>query len=173
MTLEALANIGELLGGLAVLSSLIYLIFEVRRNTRSVRSRAVWDSEESFGDLNLEISQSPQLAGLCLRALRQETRSTDLSEDEWAQIFFMARACLQRCQAQWFLWKQGDLPDDLWRIRRQWAKAYISIPTVAEVWELERQQNAFMPEFRASIESAELSGDLTIDPQRDAPQSAR
>ena len=35
MTLEQLAHIGETLGGIAVLISLIYLIIEIRRNTRA------------------------------------------------------------------------------------------------------------------------------------------
>ena len=164
MTLESLANVGEILGGVAVLVSLLYLIFEVRRNTRSVRSSAVWDSELAFGELNNEISQNPQLAGLCMRALREETRPSDLTEQEWAQVHYLVRACLQRAQAQWFLWKQGDLPDDLWQMRRRWAKAYISIPLVGEMWEMERRQHIYMPGFVDSVESAPLTGDLAIDP---------
>lgn len=164
MTLESLANVGETLGGLAVIVSLVYLILEVRRNTRSVRSGAVWDSELAFGELNNEISQNPQLAELCMRALREGTRSEDLAPEEWAQVFYMVRACLQRAQAQWFLWKQGDLPDDLWQMRRRWAKAYVSIPLVGEVWEVERRQHVYMPAFVEAVESAPLSGNLEIDP---------
>jgi hypothetical protein len=37
MTLEQLANIGEALGGMAVLVSLIYLIIELRRGTKTAR----------------------------------------------------------------------------------------------------------------------------------------
>ena len=44
MTLEQLANIGEALGGVAVLVSLIYLIIELRRSTRTARSSNAWNS---------------------------------------------------------------------------------------------------------------------------------
>lgn len=36
MTLEQLANIGELIGGLAVVASLIYLAIQIRQNTKIV-----------------------------------------------------------------------------------------------------------------------------------------
>jgi hypothetical protein len=37
MNLQDLANIGELLGGLAILVSLIYLVLSIRQNTRQLR----------------------------------------------------------------------------------------------------------------------------------------
>jgi hypothetical protein len=48
MTLEQLANIGETLGGVAVLVSLIYVIIELRRNTRSVQTAAAWNADISL-----------------------------------------------------------------------------------------------------------------------------
>jgi len=38
VTLESLGNLGEFVGALAVLVSLVYLAFQIRQNARTVRS---------------------------------------------------------------------------------------------------------------------------------------
>lgn len=160
MTLEDLANVGEVFGGLAVLISLAYLILEVRRNTSSVRSSAAWNSDVAFAEMNEALSQHPQLAELCMRAAKADARREDFSPSEWAQLFYVSRACLQKVQAQWYLWTQGSLPDDLWQSRRRWTKAFVSLPVISEFWELERNQHVYVAAFVESVESATLSGDL-------------
>lgn len=52
MTLESFANIGEALGGITVLISLIYLVLEVRRNTKSVRASSAWNADVGLAALN-------------------------------------------------------------------------------------------------------------------------
>ncbi len=172
MTLERLANVGEMLGGLAVLVSLIYLILEVRRNTRSVRSAAVWNSELAFSEMNQAIALNPQFADVGMRGYRADASPEDFTEAEWGQLFFIARACMQKSQAQWFLWKQGDLPEELWQMRRRWAKTFISTSTYSPFWELEREQHVYLREFVESIESAPLSGKLVMDPTQSEPGAA-
>ena len=51
MTLSDLADVGEALGGPAVLVSLIYLVFELRRNTKTARSGAAWDATVGLAEL--------------------------------------------------------------------------------------------------------------------------
>ena len=50
MNLEDFGNFGETISGIAVVASLIYLIFEVRRNTRSVRTKPAWDATNSLAE---------------------------------------------------------------------------------------------------------------------------
>lgn len=160
LTLEDLANVGEIFGGLAVLISLVYLILEVRRNTSSVRSSAAWNSDVAFAEMNEELSQNPQLAELCMRALNADAIPEDFTPSEWAQLFYVSRACLQKTQAQWYLWTEGSLPDDLWQNRQKWAKAFVSLPVIAQFWEIERDQHVYVSAFVDAIESATLSGNL-------------
>ncbi|MBL6691364.1 MAG: hypothetical protein ISP91_13320 [Pseudomonadales bacterium] len=42
MNLEQLANLGELIGGVAVVASLIYLAVQIRQNTRMVKSSTLF-----------------------------------------------------------------------------------------------------------------------------------
>ena len=41
MTLEALGNLGDLIGGIGVIVTLIYLAIQIRQNTIEVRNAAV------------------------------------------------------------------------------------------------------------------------------------
>ena len=160
MTLEQLANIGEALGGIAVLISLIYVIIELRRNTRSVQTAAAWNADISLAELNEGLSHNPQLSELSMRALDPETQPEDLTPAEFAQFMFVSRSVLQKYQAQWWLWKRGSLPDEMWQLRRRWAKGFVSLPVPGRMWEREGDQYQFAEGFVASINSAEVSADL-------------
>jgi hypothetical protein len=160
MTLEQLANIGEALGGIAVLISLIYVIIELRRNTRSVQTAAAWNADISLAELNEGLSHSPQLSELTMRALDPETQPEDLTPAEFAQFMLVSRSVLQKYQAQWWLWKRGSLPDEMWQLRRRWAKGFVSLPVPGRMWEREGDQHQFAEGFIASINSVEISADL-------------
>ncbi len=119
MSLEEVAMMGEALSGLAVFVSLIYLIFELKRTNKSVRTAAAWNADISLAELNEVVMQSPQLSELAMRALDPQTNPEDLSEAEFAQIFLLTRAVLQKYQAQWSMWVQGSLTDEMWQNRRR------------------------------------------------------
>jgi len=79
MSLEQLANVGEALGGLAVLVSLIYLIFELRRSTRTARSSNAWNSTVALAELCEVLADNPQLSELTMRCHSPETSPEDLT----------------------------------------------------------------------------------------------
>jgi hypothetical protein len=164
MTLEQLANIGEALGGLAVLVSLIYLIIELRRSTRAARSSNAWNSTVALAELCEVIAANPQLSELTMRCHNPETRLEDLTDAEFSQWFFVCRSVLYKYEAQWYLWREGSLSDEMWQNRRRWAKAFISLPIPGRVWEMEMEQHQYSPQFVESIESMSLSGNLDYRP---------
>jgi len=162
LTLDDLANIGEVFGGLAVLVSLIYLIFELRRNTRTARSGAAWDATVALAELCEEISASPELSMLATRCHEPDANPNDFSESEFAQFFFLTRSVLYKYEGQWYLWKEGILSDEMWQNRRRWAKSYISLPLPGRVWELEKQQHQYADGFIESVDSMSVESDLRI-----------
>ena len=162
LTLSDLANIGEILGGLAVLISLAYLIIEVRRNTKTARSTSAWDSAVALGELCEGISHSPQLSGLVIRAVDKDSTVDDFTSEEFSQYFLFCRSVFFKYEAQWYLWKEGTLSDEMWQIRRRWAKGFISHPMPGRVWEIEKKQHQYAPGFFDSIDSAESPGGVSV-----------
>jgi hypothetical protein len=65
--LEALGNIGDFVGGLAVVATLLYLAVQVRQNTRALRAAAFDSAAEQFAQSQLALAQNPDLADLVER----------------------------------------------------------------------------------------------------------
>lgn len=89
----------------------------------------------------------------CIRSLDDSVKPEDLSPEEFSQIFFIARSVLYKYVAQWFLWRDGSLTDEMWRNRRRWAKSWVSLPVPARVWEMEKKQHQYAAGFIESIDS--------------------
>ena len=64
MNLDQLALLGEAIGGLAVVLTLLYLAFETRRNNAILVASATSDAYLKWTEFNDHISSDEQLAGL-------------------------------------------------------------------------------------------------------------
>ena len=62
MTLEALGNLGDFVGGTAVIITLLYLAWQIRRNTASLHATSRQDVVESFRQWNRQIYETDGLA---------------------------------------------------------------------------------------------------------------
>ncbi len=62
-----MGSLGEALSGAAVLFSLVYLIFEVRRNTKATPSNSAWNSTVALAELCEAIGNNPQMAELVMK----------------------------------------------------------------------------------------------------------
>lgn len=59
--IEALGNIGDLLGGIGVVITLIYLAGQIRQNTRSIRASAFQAAQRDIADKIDSLSNDPEL----------------------------------------------------------------------------------------------------------------
>ncbi len=164
MTLSEFGSLGEALSGIAVIFSLLYLIIEVRRNTRATRSGSAWNSTVALAELCEIIANNPQLAELCMRSLDEHVQPDELTPEEFSQIFFVARSVLYKYEAQWYLWREGSLSEEMWQNRRRWAKSWVSLPVPRIIWEMEKQQHQYAAGFIESIDSMVVSANLSIRP---------
>lgn len=90
MTLEDIGNVGELIGSLAIVISLLYVAIEVRRNSRLTRLATSQSNTENTVQLLSAIAHSEQSART-LRLGRQDP--AELNPDEAVQFnMYMAAA---------------------------------------------------------------------------------
>ena len=61
MNIDQLGSIGEFIGGIAVVVSLIYVAIQLRRNTKETRSAALEANAYKFVDLNIAIATNPEI----------------------------------------------------------------------------------------------------------------
>ena len=62
MTLQDLGNLGEFIGAIAVVISLVYLAAQIRQNTRALHGSSYAQSAEQLWLVNLAIAQDRDLA---------------------------------------------------------------------------------------------------------------
>jgi hypothetical protein len=83
MNIEIMANYADVVGGIAVLISLIYVGLQVRSNTRSSLSQTNMMAHESMANISLEIGKDAQCCSLLRKGLMSYS---DLDNDEKFQF---------------------------------------------------------------------------------------
>lgn len=164
MNIQDWGAIGEVVSAVAVIITLVYLALQLRQNTKALRTNAAWDAETIWGASNIEHARHPENALLLTKAASDTARIEDFSETEIAQLYFAVRGALQYAQAQWWLWKGGSLPDEIWEMRRTWAINFIQPPVINSIWEGELKQHILTKEFVQDILSAAPDGKLAYSP---------
>ena len=71
----------------------------------------------------------------------------------------------QRMEAQYALYKSGILDEEVWQLRRSYARAILKIPIFNASWEMDKKNSTFTEGFIQSVDSApntEISGFMGI-----------
>ena len=154
MNLEELANLGEAISGFAVIFSLLYLAYEVRRNTQFQRATSASESQDSLAIINELIASDEPLAELFSRVVASGSLEALTPQES---IRFMALACanMQRFESMYFKYEAGILEPRIWSLRRNWMAGFLKQPGIAEWWVGERESSLFSQEFIQDIESVD------------------
>ena len=164
MNWEAIGAIGETVSALAVVVSLAYLAIQLRTNSQTLKANAAWDAEVLWGASNVGIGEKGEVALLVHRAAATDAKLDDFSEEERAMIYFLVRGALQYAQAQWWLWREGNLPDEIWNMRRRWARNYINAPLMNAVWNDDIKQYILTEDFVLDVMSIEPDREIYYSP---------
>jgi hypothetical protein len=143
MTLQDLANLGEVIGAIAVIATLIYLAFEIRQNTRAVRRAATQDIHRSLNDQSRCLVESPDLTALLYRAGQ---RPEELTGEERFRFQFLLTYVLSNFELAIEYYREGLLSDDMIEGYVKGIHPLIENPVVLEWWEAEGQ-GMFSPEL--------------------------
>jgi len=125
MNWEAIGAIGEIVGALAVVVTLVYLVIQIRQNTAAVATATYESTMTGFNDINVVVASDPELA----RLLDRGTQNSDaLSVGEITQFNF-----LLRCYAnQWWkllkLRERGSLSEADWSVFAKEAAQFLDQP---------------------------------------------
>lgn len=135
MTLADLANIGQIVGALAVVASLIFVGLQVHQNTKATRATAL-QMNADYWLTYFTLLANRQFGDVYAKgALGRE----ELESAEFNQFFFLCRATFMGCENQHHQYLSGLLSKDAYRgyeatIREQIA----AFPGVRAMWQLVR-----------------------------------
>jgi hypothetical protein len=113
MNWDAIGAVGELLGSILVLLTLVYLAIQTRSINKQSKAEARYTFVASMGEINLNIAQNPQTASVWRRGLDSvET----LSEDERMQFIMYMGQYTNFWSVMHQLKLDGTLPATQWLV---------------------------------------------------------
>ena len=143
--LESLGNIGDFVGGIAVVVTLVYLATQIRENTRATRASTVHDLWQHSMEFSRLAAADPQVA----RVWRLGQAGRDgLDEDETAQFTALCMNLLRGGESAFMQLSDDDPGLDVWRkpLRRM-----LQSPGLTAVWAENRM--VFHDDYASWIES--------------------
>ncbi len=153
MSLEALANFGEFVSGIAVVISLIYLAMQVRansehlkENTASIQGASEIASNDFAKDIYLSRIQNPQAIEVQLKGDKGDT----LSSVEAIQYHMIQATAFDGHQTFFVQHQRGLTGDEIWNYWVRYFEQYVQVPGVRAWWE--DSKGIYDPGFRRYID---------------------
>jgi len=154
MSLDDLANLGQIIGALAVVISLIYVAFQIRQNTNAIRSATAQTVHEHFANWYQLIAADAELAQIAANGLRDYS---SLSEQERVRFIATFMSFISYSQNAFLKWREGLLKPALWLGWEQVMMNLFGAPGGKVLWK--ERSYLFGEEFRRYIEN-----DLMVRP---------
>ena len=147
MNWTAVGAIGEILGALAVLATLIYLALQIRQNTHEIRAGRVESTLRDQSSYNKLLASDPQLTRIYWTAV---DNIDDLTEDEKKRWLHLCSVMLRNSEIAYYHHCQGYLPDSTHESRERWIKMFLG--TSGFRWWWEQYADVLDPDFVAYVE---------------------
>ena len=111
MSLNDLANLGQIIGALAVVISLIYVALSIRQNTNAIRAATAQSVHEHYASWYNSFAGDETLSEIAIKGLKDYG---PLSETEKARFVGLFMAFLSYGQNAFLKWRQRLLEPSLW-----------------------------------------------------------
>jgi hypothetical protein len=147
MNLNDLANLGQIIGALAVVISLFYVAYQIRQNTGAIRAATAQSVHEHFASWYHLLAADGELSQVVIAGLKDYA---SLSEKDKARFVATFMAFLSYSQNAFMKWRQGLLAPSLWMGWELLIMNLVSAPGGKEFWK--ERSYLFGEEFRRHIE---------------------
>lgn len=151
MKLKKLALISEILSGIAVVVTLIFLVIGIRDNTNIIQAATYQDLLFGINDFNFSLINDAELARLWAGRLNRSLG--EMEPDDAIRLVYINRLVYRINDAAYFSFRNGSLNEDQWeRFRQNICAPHIERDsTYDELWSRTRQFAS--PEFISYLES--------------------
>jgi hypothetical protein len=153
---DAVGALGEVVGAIAVVASIVYLAMQVRENTRSSRSATRQAISDAIVAANMIWAQSESFS----QVFQDHLDGKELPEHQALQLSGYCYAYLRNWENVHYQYRSGMLSDEEWRGFRLNVKALLQVSAFRDFWARERE--VFSLAFRREVEG--LVGELPASP---------
>ncbi len=150
MNLLELGALGDLIGGVAVILTLLYLAVQVRQNTISLQTSAYQQWVALHGQTFAGL-QDKELSDIVLQGCID---SRNLSEDTYIRFMTWVRQYMYMQQGQYYLYVKGVIDKDIWDSNLADLVGVYKFPGVRQWWDAGAKEH-FNEQFVAAVENAD------------------
>jgi hypothetical protein len=153
MTLQNLYFITEIVGGIAIIGSLIFVALQVRQNTEAMRVEALERHADHFRILNLPISENADMADIFRRGLEDLDR---LDPTERVRFMALLTMAVRGWEKMFLVRKRRALDEGLWSGSHESFKSALTNPGLRAYWHIRR--STFCQDFRDYVDATIAEG---------------
>ena len=157
--LEALGNLGDFIGGIAVIATLLYLSVQIRQNTKLLHANSLAAASSEMVAFNHLLGGDPATARVFQMGLED---FAGLTEDERRQFLNLLRAAFSAYQHVFLQHEQGLVDEAVWSQQRRMALGNLALPHISAWWG--HRKSVFIPSFVAALDEAAPQTANTLAP---------
>ena len=144
MSLEQASFVAQIVSALAVIASLIFVGFQLKKASSAIRANSSQAHAGLYTDLVRSIIDNPEFARAWSIGI---TDPQALKEEEWVQFVAYASALFRLYESSRVQWLNGRLDEEHWHTVERQAVDFGHLPGLRLAWTL--RGHWFSPEFRA------------------------
>ena len=160
MNWDAIGSVAELLGAAGVIVSLLYLSYQIRMNTKTVKAEATQTTYTGWSEFNYDLSKHPN-AIVIDRMFQPDSHWDEFSAEEKIKLGWVCRSIVERFEAEFSLYEAGILKSEVWEKHRMYCGSFVNLPAVSTWWESEKEQPICSESFIDEIDGAPRHKALT------------
>ncbi len=148
MDIMELGAIGELVGGVAVLVTLIYLVIQIRSSNRLAEAGTALTASQMLTEFHARVNQSDEFPELVVRAFSEPD---SLNREERLRFLFLMAELFHAFEGVYRQREYGLVSDETWRPLERMIRRVLLVPFAREWWENDVQM--FSEDFRDFVDA--------------------
>ena len=161
MNWDAIGAIGELIGAVAVVVTLIYVARQIHQANAQTQAAARYSFIEAYGEMNTSITNNKEVASIFRRGFLGEP----LDDDEHYQFFALIGQFINTWSVLFDLHEDGLLPENQWVMVRKDIITMMNEPGGRDFWE-KYGRGAVHEAFRNAVDKVLESGETSYTMRR-------
>lgn len=151
--LETLGNVGDFVGGIGVVITLIYLAAQIRINSKTVKLAAAESVMQSMSEFFRSMAQTPGAANLIERGF---TNYDALDRDRQLEFYLWLFSWFRLAEVGFHHYSSRHLPEAFWAGQVAHLKSLLKNESVRAFWSV--RKSVFSTDFRDFIDGLDLEG---------------
>ena len=149
---ELLGNLGDFIGGIGVIVTVIYLAMQIRTNTLSTQTSTYQSVVGALSDWSFTLARDKEMMRIMSVGMADRTQ---LDAAEVSQFNMLLVSLMRHYEGIHFQYLNGFISADAWEGWSSRIRGTLVRPGVLALWE--EQKGAFSPAFRRFLEVADPS----------------